>query len=259
MKHQGPLGHLPVDESLVLSKELKLLHIEEFESLLSLLPGCDNPILTGDVDRCFEAYALYALSAERYLREFKISLRYHSGAGLKLKSGAKFSDGEQRAAKEFHSIKKYIWLDFTGTIIYARILLDKIAVLSRYLVDEPAQWPTRSFAEQCKKFKVLDHSFNKDDPYVKYVSEKTDWFEIPLKLIRDDYIVHRSRPHLAFNGLHWGENNRFTDLNFMVLNHELKGVQAHVIISIRRLIRDIHEFLNWFSGYGKAQLQQKTV
>ena len=113
----------------------------------------------------------------------------------------------------------YIRLDFTDTIIRARILLDKVAVLSRYFVDAPDQWPVRSFADQCKKFKTDGHSFNKEDPYVKHVSLETDWFEIPLKLIRDDYIVHRSRPHLALDGLHWGENNQFTDLNFIVMNH----------------------------------------
>ena len=250
---------MPVGESLVLSKELKLLHVDEFESLLSILPGCSSPILVGDVDRCFEAYLLYALSAERYLRELKILLKYQSGAGFKLKSTAKFSDKESKTAKEYHKIKKYIKLDLTNTIIRARILLDKIAVLSRYLADTPDQWPVRSFADQCKKFKSDGHSFNKEDPYVKYICKETGWFEIPLKLIRDDYIVHRSKPHLAHDGLHWGENNQFTDLIFVVMNHELNGEYAHVIFSIRRLIRNLHEFLTWFSGYGKDQLYQRSL
>jgi hypothetical protein len=261
MKHKGPLGHLPVNESLILKKELKFLHIYEFDSLLSLLPGCKNSLHIGDVDRCFEAYHLYALSAERYLRELKIVLKYRSGAGFKLESRTPFTDGERKIAKEYHKIKKYIKLDFTDTIIRARILLDKIAVLSRYFVDSPDQWPVRSFADQCKKFKADNHSFNKDDQYVKHVSTETEWFEIPLKLIRDDYIVHRSQPHIAFDGLHWGENNKFTDLNFIVLNHEEKGkgMQSHVIISIRRLIRDIYKFLNWFAVYGKDRLNQKNL
>lgn len=88
--------------------------------------------------------------------------------------------------------------------------------------------------------------------YSDYIVDETDWFEIPLKLLRDKYLMHTSEKHLNFLGC---RNNWNLELTVWISKKsgDLSNVKV-VCFNPRRLARDIHNYLNFISKFGLQKL-----
>lgn len=112
----------------------------------------------------------------------------------------------------------YLELDYESFFIYARILMDKLANVTRSFFRGPSP---QSFNKHKKYFFKEEYiPFDPDERYAKYIREKTDWFERTLKLPRDELIVH-SLPFVR--GIKTSSNGVIT-LPRMGWGRDLKGV-----------------------------------
>jgi hypothetical protein len=144
------------------------------------------------------AYFFYYLSFDRYLRAASIAARY-SNEGLRW--GRNLNSKQRRLAEKHRSIRPFLEFDLVNCLLHTRILLDRVAALSRYFLRGQQQLPSfTSFNDHKKFFLRRAQPYGKHEKYAEYIRNHTDWFEMPLKEVRDKFIVHSSPKHLQLLG-----------------------------------------------------------
>jgi len=200
------LGNEPVSERLNVRAELERFREDPVLPLaLVIMAGSEKNqpwILENEPSRYLEAYEFYYLSLERFISEMSIVVRWDRGPRWVKGRGQKYTPTQRKVADKYHAIKKFIAYDFSNCLLHARILLDRIIPLSRHFLElVDGQLPSfTSFNEHKKFFERFQSPYGEHEKYAAHIRDKTDWFNMPLKVVRDRYIVHPSPKHMRVFG-----------------------------------------------------------
>jgi hypothetical protein len=146
-------------------------------------------------------------------------------------------------------------------LIHGRILLDRAIALSRHFLTGqtlPSFW---SFNEHKKFFARLSTPFGGHEEYACYIRQHTNWFDMPLKFVRDKFVVHTGPKHMRFWGYPMGGFE--LDLTIMLpdaIDSEKPFSRVKVVrVNALRLSYDIGEFLTWYNDYGVRSISEKET
>ena len=253
-------GNVPVEERLCLSQELDMFRQNPLVPLIRKLDRAERtPLIHDELDRCSEAYYFYYLCLERYLSEMWVAIQWEKGPRWVRGRGQKYGSRQRRIADNYHQQKRFLLLDFFNCLLHARILCDRTISLSRYFLDEKVVPSFGSFHDHKKFFQQFRKPYGRHEEYAAYFRERTEWFDMPLKPVRDKYLVHSGPKHMRILG-YARESENDLQLTIVIpdgpdVRRPLERVKV-VEVSLRRLAREIREFLEWFSSYGLRVLDK---
>jgi len=210
--------------------------------------------------RFLQAYRFYYLALERALPEISVMVR--GDRFFKYAKGYEYTSFQQELAKRYHPAERYIEYDLLCCILYSRILADRTIALSRYFLTEPNLPSFTSFNDHKKFFRKLQDQYGDHEQYAAHMREKTSWFD-SLKTVRDDFVVHHGKAkHYGMLGYSGSDND--VALFFMPHGEHMVEFETHykgimVQLSVRRLSRDINDFLKWFDVYGSKVLRDRQL
>ena len=255
------LGHEPIKKRPNIRKELARIRENPLEKLLLLLGYDGAHIISNDFTRYVDAYWFYYLSMDRYLREMSIATRYSKGPYYVRQSGGKqkYTDSQRKLASEHKAISRFLEFDLTNCLIHTRILLDRTIALSRQFFSHKRLPSFSSFNKHKKFFINLSEPFGDNEEYAKYIRDNTDWFEMPIKEVRDKFVTHSAPKHMRFLG--YPDGGYELDLSIILPTGDGKKdfSKVNVIrINVLRMSYDIENFLKWFNEYGIHTLKEKT-
>mgnify|MGYP004005387545 FL=1 len=245
-------GHEPVQESLNLKNEIKQFSIDPLEEYIEKVNDLERNMFCGDVGRYLQSFSWYQLSLKRTLNIASITKRYNSEVKYHPKN-QKYSNRQKQIVEVYKQFVPYGELDFQNLLIHSYLLLERTIALSRRFLTLEELPSFTSFSKHKNFFKKSSTKNLSDNDYGKYISNKTDWFEIPLKVLRDKYLMHSAEKHLLYHGWSPDANCDLT-MTVILLNlsssqeEHLKNVKV-IQFSPRRLARDINEFLIRFSSF----------
>lgn len=252
------VGHTAVMDSLNVRNETKRFTSDPLQKLISAIGDSDSIFTNGDIGRYLQAYSWYKLSLRRTLEQISLARRAHFDLHFYSRN-RKYSKRQKLLASKHNEIAPYTELDYQNLIIHTCILLDRVIALSRRFLNGGALPSFTSFNKHRQflksKPKSLDSSYSE---YTQTISNNTEWFSVPLKVLRDKYLMHSSEKHMAFFG--WGESNWDLYMTTVIpakSNQEklLEKVKA-INFTPRRLARDIEEFLSWYAKYAASKLKR---
>ena len=250
-------GNIHNQKRLNIKKELKRIETNPILPLLRKI-NKEGSIFRDELSRQDEAYNFYRLSLARFLKHLSISIRFHQGPAYKRKYRERLTSRETKLARAFDESSKFTELDFYNCLFYSRILIDRTTALARHFLSEKNKPSFTSFADQKKFFKKQKFPYGLHEEYAQYVRGQTDWFDFPLKAIRDKFLVHSGPRHMQHFGF---PNGDMTDLCLIYVvpnnpNSDLSRVEM-VSVSLVTLSRDLEVFLKWFAAYGKKSLSTR--
>ncbi len=238
--------------------QLRQIRHQPLSSLLKLVsPERKDSVGEDEIERFRTAYWMYYLSLDRLLPEMSLAARWRTGPYWALREGMKYTSYERRLAKRYNLVAKYIELDFINSIIHARIVLDRVAGLSRFFLRGSALPSFTSFAEHRKFFITLTNPYKGHEEYAEYIRSKTDWFEV-LKSVRDKFLVHIGPRHHKF----WGfpAETWELDLTLLLYGDKTRSPPLQILeFSVPRLAKEIDGFLRWFSAYGVRSFEEADL
>lgn len=245
------VGHKAISDTLNVRKESQRFGKDPLENLIHTI-GDENAVFEkGDIGRYLQAYSWYSLCLKRCFEHISVGrrgnaeLRYHP-------KNEKYSKRQKQIATKCNATGPYLEVDYQNLVIHACILLDRtIAVSRRFL----AGGSLPSFTSFNKHVEFLSNNPGAlGQPHKKYrekLSSCTEWYNIPLKVLRDKYLMHSSEKHMTFFG--WSES--CWDLEMITIipaklgqDKLLEKVKA-ICFTPRRLARDMEDFLMWFAAY----------
>jgi hypothetical protein len=245
------VGHEAVSESLNARKEIERFARDPLRNIVSVIDDSDSEFLKGDIGRYIQAFGWYSFCLRRVLTHISVARR--ADAELKYHPrNKKYSSHQKRLSAKHNEISPYLELDYNNLIIHSCILLDRVISLSRRFLNGPNLPSFTSFNKHKQSLSKNAKSLSPNHcEYAQYVIENTDWFEIPLKVLRDKFLVHSSERHMSFFG--WRKSN--WDLHMITLipaakeqDRLLERVKV-INFAPRRLARDMESFLHWFDKY----------
>lgn len=245
-----PLGHRPMGKRPNVRKEIARLKRDPLDPFLSQLGEEHSPILSSDISRYRDAYTLYFLAMRRFLENMSVVARYMNGAHYKRKNGGAYTPHEKKIAARYNELAPYTEFDITNCLLYARILLDRVASLSRRFLPTGQSPSFTSFSDHKKFFQKQSKPYAAHEKYAEYIRKETDWFEMPLKEVRDKFVVHSAPKHMRFVGL----PNSF-EVELVIIRAD--GVPPEkpltrstpVIVNALRMSYQIESFLDWYAAY----------
>lgn len=248
-------GNRPNENRLNIKNELAAVRENPLVPFLNLIATEESGLFRTEVVRQHEAYGNFVLSYERFLKFISLSARFNRSIKYKVKYREKLTTKEKRLKEEYIAATKFHELDFYNCLIHARILLDKTAALSRHFLTENEKPSFNSFSDQKKFFQRRKVPYGNCEEYAHYVRTQTDWFDFPLKRVRDKFIIHNSPKHMQFFGFPSTSYNDLCLTYFVPVNDrgDLGGVRV-VTVSVITLAKDIHTFLNWFCNYAQSRM-----
>lgn len=245
-----PLGHRPLGKRPNVRKEVSRVKRDPLESWFTAMEFDLEPVISTDVSRYRDAYKLYYLSVRRFLTNMSIVARYMSSAHYVRKYRQKYSSSQRIIADKYREVAPYTELEIINCLIHARILLDRVASLSSHFLKVGNRPSFKSFSDHKKFFKRLTAPYGDHETYAEHIRNCTDWFETPLKAVRDDFVVHSSPKHARFVAL----PNDF-EVELLILRAE--GVPPEkplarsipIMVNVLRMSHDIGDFLQWYGDY----------
>lgn len=238
-----PLGRRPNVRA-----ELARIRRDPLQKLLSVMKPIESTPLSDDYSRYEEAYFLYYLSLYRYLHAASIAARYSNDC---LRYRRNLNPNQRRLAEKFRSVRLFLEFDLVNCLLHTRILLDRVAALSRCFLRGQRLPSFTSFNDHKKFFLKLAQPYGKHEEYAEYIRSHTDWFGMPLKEVRDKFVVHSSPKHLRLLGY---PNDYELQLNIWlpVDPNAVKPLERTKLITVNplRLSYDVEAFLKWFCKYG---------
>ena len=209
-------------------------------------------MLQNEFSRYGETYYFYFLCLDRFFHEMSLAVRWSKGSYWTRRGGGKYTDAERKLAREYNKVARFLELDFFNCLLYARMLLERTIALSRHFLKNGNLPSFTSFNDHKEFFLRLKHPFGKHEEYAEYIRSHTEWFDMPLKLVRYKYLVHSGPRHMRVFGCPPGH----TELGLMILvpagpdpSKPLERVKS-INVSIPQLAREIEQFLMWFRDYG---------
>jgi hypothetical protein len=254
-----PLGHKPVGKRPNVRHEIARIKRDPIAPFFKHLNEVPDRWISSNFGRYNDAYRLYFLAVSRFLTNMSVVTRYMNGAYCTKKYGGKYTPYERSIASRYREVAQYTEFDITNCLIHTRILLDRVASLSRRFITTGNMPSFTSFSDHKKFFQKHTEPFGKHEPYAAYIRDKTAWFEMPLKEVRDKYVVHSAPLHSRFVGL---PNNWEVDL--IILRAEGSPSQkpfsqsTPVIVNVLRMSHDIETFLDWFCQYAIANTRSEA-
>jgi len=222
-------------------------------SRLGLKAGWEH--FLDDLGRCANAYEFYYLSLTRCLPELAVVLRWRLAVYFARKHRKPYTPNRVRLAKRYREIAPFVELDIVNCVIYARILVDHVATLSRRFLPNP-DLPIRSFHAHRDFFVKLDKPFGTHEEYAKHMREKTGWFP-DMKEIRDKYLVHPGPKHFRLFGALSGDAEAMLSVGRFVQREPRLIDVVTYSVTVVRLARDLDGFLHWFNDYGMRAMAEK--
>lgn len=260
---QWRFGHNELESRLNVRGELKRLKRDPIEPLLRALGKEPRELdrdlgLRDDFSRYRKAYRLYYLSVDRFLHEMSLAVRWSKGAYYAWRYGCKYTPGERKIAGRYNQVSRFLELDFLTCLLYARILLDRTVSLARYFLKGDNLPSFTSFADHKKFFERQGAPCGELHEYAVYVRERTKWFDMPLKVVRDKFLVHAGPKHSWV----FGFPGRGYELGLGILlptepERPLARVKL-IHVSIPQLTREMEQFLTWFCGYAVRAIGQPS-
>jgi hypothetical protein len=244
-----PRGHTALEARLNYRKELRRLRNDPVAPLIGVFGGDRRfaRIFQDTSSRYEETFDCYFLSLKRFFPEQSLAGRWRRGPYFKLKYGERYTLAEKGLAQRFNAIAPFLNLDFYNCLLWGRMLLDRMAALSRYFLSGRTLPSFHSFADHKKFFVKQTAPFGDHEAYARYIRERTDWFDLPLKGIRDTYVVHSSPPHMRVFGHAFPSD----ELHLIIRPAARDGsAEPPVVTSVTRMAQEIHEFQSWFAAYG---------
>ena len=236
---------------------IKEIHHNPLFPLISYLKENDIlfVVIQDEFTKHIQAYEFYFRSVERFLKNMSISRRWENNCKYVLKYRGKYSKQQKVISEKHKKVKFYLELDFFNCIIYARILMDRTISLARYFIDEKIFPSFTSFNDHKKYFLKQKNIYGKHEDYAKYIREKTEWFDVPLKVIRDKFLVHAGPKHMQIFG--WPDTFNL-DLIVQPISQKQDSQNEIIIINIVNLAGEIKIFLTWFAQYGLKYLKKSS-
>jgi hypothetical protein len=250
-------GSEPVADRLNVRRELGIVRHDPLSALLKAIDRPDHSaVLVDEVARWELAWSYYSLSFRRLIPAIAVTLRWMNGPQWTLKAGRRFSEREKPLVRRYRELRPYLDLDFANFLMHARVLCDRAAGLARYFVRGHPLPSFTSFTEHRAFFAKGRSGGDESARYGADLLTLTTWFEMPLKHVRDKFMVHTGPRHMPFFGQGEGQ-----DLELVLIvpdgdnrTRPLERVRI-VQVSARRLVREIDAFLRWFADYGTAVLR----
>jgi hypothetical protein len=246
------LGNTAVDEPLNVRRETALFSHDPLLPLMTLIGAEPIRIIQDEPARYIAAYEYFYLSIRRYLRAMSLSIRWQRGP--RWLRGRRFGPRQRRVAVEYSALRPFIEVDFVNCLIHARIVCDRCIALARHFIRSHPSPSFNSFHDHKRFFTRLQHPYAPHEEYAQYFRNNTAWFDMPLKPVRDQFFVHQGPRHMRVLGY---ESDH--DLQMLILlpkgsaRRPFEHTQA-VRVSVRRLARDLRQFLTWFNAYGVRAL-----
>ncbi len=251
------VGHKSVEDPLNVRREVRRFSSDPLAGLINRVDDSDAEFFHGDVGRYVQAFSWYALSLKRTLiqgslaRRCDSQLRYH-------RVGNKYSARQKALADKRRDIAPFLELDYQNLIIHACILLDRVVTLSRRFLSGPGLPSFTSFSRHKEFLSRNPRALGPDHKqYVAQITATTEWSDIPLKVLRDKFLMHSAEKHMSLFG--WDGLGQW-DLGMVTIiaaaPHQEKLLEKTKVISFtpRRLARDMESLLSWFSQYGQTRV-----
>lgn len=232
--------------------ELARIRTEPLQELLAVIGPGSLGIISDDRSRYLQAYWFYYLSFDRYLYEASIAARYSKGP----RWVRKYSPGERKLADTYNRVSPFLEYDLVNCLLHTRILLDRVAALSRYFLRGQRLPSFTSFNDHKKFFIKLAQPYGQHEEYAEYIRTGTDWFDMPLREVRDKFVVHAAPKHMRVLG--YPNSGYELDLSIILpegVHPEKPFAKVRMIrVNPLRLSHHIETFLKWFCLYGVAAL-----
>lgn len=250
------LGHEPLLQRLNVRRELRRLAQDPMREVLDAVQPDRTVLLQDAAVRYEEAYHCFYLSLKRYLPAMSLAIRWHNGPRWALRYWQKYTPAERKLADRYNRVAPYLELDFYTCLLWARILLDRTIALSRYFIHEPELPSFTSFNQHRKFFLRRSTPYGEHEKYAAYFRDKTGWFEEPLKLARDKFVVHASPAHGKVLGFP-GAGHELSLAIFIAEDPEKPLGKVRVLhVGIPQLADEVNEFLRWYADYAQAALRR---
>lgn len=238
-----------------LKKHISSLHKNPIEDLIRTI-NPEGSYFRDDGARLNEAYLCYLLSLERFLGQMSVSVKVDNKIKYKIRSREKLTDREKVIWEKHKLYNKYLYLDFYNTLMYARILMDRIAVTSKYFLKLKNVPSFTSFNDHKKFFVKNGNILDTHQEYSNKIVNDTKWFDFTLKIVRDKFLVHASPTHQMHFGYPGGEMDDLCMVIIVPDNPKKDMSQVKIInLSLIQLSIDIDIFLKWFNEYGLKSLE----
>jgi len=245
------VGHKSISDTLNVRKESQRFGKDPLESLIHTIGDEDAVFMKRDIGRYLQAYSWYSLCLKRCFQHISVArrsyaeLRYHP-------KNEKYSKRKKQIAAKRNATGPYLEMDYQNLIIHACILLDRTIGISRRFF---AGGSLPSFTSFNKHVAFLSNNAGAlGQPHKKYqekLSSCAEWYNIPLKVLRDKYLMHSSEGHLTYFG--WGKScwdmEMITVIPATLSQKKPLEKVKWICFSPRRLARDIESFLLWFAAY----------
>ena len=246
------MSHRPIEKRLNIRFESRrirrdpLLHFLNRAFVYSKF-GCPR-------ERYEYSYYLYSRSMERVLEQISTAVRYQKGPYYTRSSGRKFGPGQKKLADKARKLRPFLELDVSTCLLHTRILLDRVVALSRVFLTGPKLPNFNSFSDHKKFFIRNPSAVPGHDEYASYMRENTDWFDIPIKYVRDKFFVHQGPRHFMMYTIGWEKDDNLT-LRIMLMPQKKGDNIEWITFNPWRMSYDVEDFLDWFCSYGLNKYQ----
>lgn len=234
--------------------ELRRIRRDPLEPLVHALEKGKRGLLSNERTRYSDAYYSYYLSFERFLPEMSLAARFSKGPYWVRRTGGSYTRSQRKLAKKYNSVERFLEFDLINCIIHSRILLDRVASLSRSFLMRPPLPSFTSFSDHKKFFSKLKSPYGKHETHAGYVRSKTEWFDVLLKEVRDKFVVHAAPCHMRFLG--YVSDSPDLSLTIVVPHSEETGKLKVISVSPLQLSHDIEKFLKWFCRYALSAIRE---
>ena len=126
-----PEGHKAVGKRPNIRRELARVKRDPMQPFFTHIGEDINPFVSSDISRYCDAYHMYFLAARRFMTSMSVVARYMNGAHYKRMYGGKNTPYEKAIAYKYREVAPYTEFDITNCLLHTRILLDRVASLSR--------------------------------------------------------------------------------------------------------------------------------
>lgn len=227
-----------------MQKELKRFAADPLAPLIKKLRGDSFELLKDDIGRYNESYSWYLMCLKRCFEHMSISRRWYAEVKHHPQN-KKYSDRQNSISRNYWSATPYMMFDYQNLIVHACMLLDRSVTLTRRFLSGGSLPSFTSFNKHLEFLEKNPSALeSKHEPYRALVLSSKPWFQIPLKVLRDKYLMHSAEEHMAFMG--WGESDWDMELVTMIPKNprQEKPLQDMKVICFtpRRLARDIEAF-----------------
>ncbi len=240
-------GHESVAEPLNVKRELSKYYINPLESNLVKFQK-EETILLDEINRFRQSYDWYILSLERVICATSVARRAQQELRY-LSRNRQYSARRKIISHKYREMSKYMELDFQNLIFHSCLVLNRSLTASRPLFSSGKQPSFTSFSKHREFFKINRFENSSLNMYADYMQNDTAWFDIPLLLLRDKYLMHAIDPHMAFLG--WPDNWNLELCIVIPIKAKLDNIKV-IRFNPRRLARDIHQHFCQIKYFGKS-------